>query len=334
MKKRFSIGIVGAGILILASWLAFAPVRAAQAAPLAPGIAIQVMPTALRPATGGMVTVSGGYPLDVTVTLHGEPLDVYWTGESYLAVFSVGFDAQPGSYQINVTAEDPATGTRLIKTETVTVEDFDYPREAISLPYRLIPLLQTDLNESEQEQLDAIYALRTQPSQWSWPFGLPVVQGAITSRFGGDRTYNGGMWYQYHTGVDFRGEVGDPILATAGGRVVAARFFEVRGNVIIIDHGYGVFSQYAHLTEILVEPGQVVRRGQLLALAGATGRTNGPHLHFEVIVNGQAVDPIRWLALSPAFVAPPEVPARQPAEPVAPDDSSDGDALPPDEGGG
>ena len=106
MKKRLSIGIIGAGILILATWLAFAPVPSAQAAPLAPGITIQVMPTDLLPATGGTVIVSGGYPLDVSVTLHGEPLDVYWTGKNYLAVFSFGFDAQPGSYLTRIRLDD------------------------------------------------------------------------------------------------------------------------------------------------------------------------------------------------------------------------------------
>ncbi len=86
-----------------------------------------------------------------------------------------------------------------------------------------------------------------------------------------------------------------------------AEFFEVRGNVVIIDHGHGVFSQYAHLSEFYVQPGQFVERGQLIGAAGATGRTNGPHLHFEIIVNGTPVDPIRWLALAPGFVPPREV---------------------------
>jgi murein DD-endopeptidase MepM/ murein hydrolase activator NlpD len=322
LMKRFILFSFGAGLLLVALVLG-SPVRKTAAAPLAPGLSVQVMPRILRPANAGMVVIDGGYPLNVTVTLSNEPLEVYWTGKNYLAVFSFGFDASPGSYQIAIRVEDPASGARIVENETVTVSDYAYPHETISLPSRLIPLLGTDLNVNEQKQLEAIYALRTQPVKWSWPFGLPVLNGAITSQFGGDRAYNGGMWYQYHTGVDFRGEVGDPILASSAGQVVTARHFDVRGNVVILDHGYGVFSEYAHLSEIVVQPGQIVQRGQLLALAGATGRTNGPHLHFEIIVNGQPVDPIHWLALSPAFVAPPEVPARQPAEPVVPEPSAD-----------
>jgi murein DD-endopeptidase MepM/ murein hydrolase activator NlpD len=316
MKRRLLLSLAGAGLLLVAVLLG-SSVHQVAAAPLAPGLSVQVMPRTLRPANAGIVVIDGGYPLDITVTLSNVPLEVYWTGKNYLAVFSFGFDTTPGSYQIAIRVEDPASGARIVENETVTVSDYAYPHETISLSSRLIPLLSTDLNVSEQNQLEAIYALRTQPVQWSWPFGLPVINGAITSQFGGDRAYNGGLWYQYHTGVDFRGEIGDPILASAAGQVVTARHFDVRGNVIILDHGYGIFSEYAHLSEIVVEPGQIVHRGQLLGLAGATGRTNGPHLHFEVIVNGQPVDPVRWLALSPAFVTPPEVPARQPAEPLA-----------------
>ena len=333
MKQWMRVFFVGIGMLLV-TFVVAVPVNPAVAAPVAPSLSVQVMPRTLRPANAGIVIVDGGYPLNVSVTLNNKPLDVYWTGKSYLAVFAFGFDASPGSYQIAVRAENPATGERIIENETVMVSEYAYPRETISLPSRLIPLLGTDLNVNEQDELESIYALRTQPVKWSWPFGLPVLNGAITSQFGGDRAYNGGLWYQHHTGVDFRGEVGDPIVAAAAGQVVTAQHFDVRGNVIILDHGYGVFSEYAHLSEIMVQPGQIVQRGQLLALAGATGRTNGPHLHFEIIVNGQPVDPIRWLALSPAFVAPPEVPARQPAEPIAPEPTADFTPTPETETGG
>lgn len=334
MKRRWVVIFLAGVGFVLASILVGLPVAPAVAAPLAPGISIEVKPEALRPANAGMVVIGGAYPLDIEVTLSSQPLDVYWTGRNYVAVFAFDFNATPGGYQIHVEVSDPVTGRQLVRNETVTVLDFAYPHETISLPSRLIPLLATEMNENEQQQLEAVYALRTQPGEWSWPFGLPVVEGAITSQFGGDRAYNGGLWYQYHTGVDFRGEVGDPILASAAGRVVAARQFDVRGNVVIVDHGYGVFSEYAHLSQIVVGPGQMVQRGQLLALAGATGRTNGPHLHFEIIVNGQPVDPVRWLALSPSFVAPPEVPARQPAEPIAPEPPVEHTPTPEGEGQG
>ena len=110
----------------------------------------------------------------------------------------------------------------------------------------------------------------------------------------------------------------DDLLST--GRVVVADFFDVRGNVIILDHGYGVFSQYAHLSEFKIKVGQYVKHEQIIATGGATGRVNGPHLHFEIIVNRIPVDPIRWFALAPDFVPPREfIPERDESD----DTSSD-----------
>lgn len=279
------------------------PVRV-LAAPVAPVISIVVTPTLLIPAEAGTVYVGGAYPLVVEATLDDQPLDVFWAGDGYNAVFSFGFDAPAGDHTLHVAAVNPLTGERAEKTETVTVRAWAYPVEQVALPQALIPLLDRDLNQRELDRLNTIYAGRTDLGLWDFPFSIPVPGGIVTSRFGGDRTYNGGMFESYHTGMDFRRHVGDPIAAAADGRVVAAELFEVRGNVIILDHGHGVFSQYAHLSEFFVSPGEYVERGQLIGAAGKTGRTNGPHLHFEVIVNGITVDPLTWLSMVPNFVPP------------------------------
>lgn len=283
-------------------------VQSAWAAPLVPVLSVEIRPHELAPAQAGYVFVSGGYPLQVSVALDGKPLAVYWTGDGYLAPFAFGFDTPPGEHRIAVTASDPATGARLTHVDMVTVTDFQYPREEVSIARRLAALLDPILNRNEEERLDAIYAVRSNSTDWGWPFALPIPGEMITSRFGGDRTYNGGLWRSYHTGVDFRRAVGEPVWATASGRVVAVDPLDVRGNVVIIDHGYGIFSQYAHTSEAYVTPGQHVQRGQLIAAAGSTGRTNGPHLHFEIIVNGIPVDPLAWMALMPGFVPPVEAP--------------------------
>lgn len=296
-------------ILFLVMLIALAmPARSAQAAPVVPALSVEVRPRELAPAQAGYVFVSGGYPLQVSVTLDGKPLAVFWTGDGYLAPFAFGFDAPAGEHPVVVLASDPATGAQVTYTQTVSVTDFQYPREEVSIARRLAALLDPILNRNEEEWLNAVYAARSNSTDWGWPFALPVPGELITSKFGGDRTYNGGLWRAYHTGVDFRRAVGQPIWATASGRVVAVESLNVRGNVVIIDHGYGIFSQYAHTSEAYVTPGQYVQRGQLIAAAGATGRTNGPHLHFEIIVNGIPIDPLSWMALMPGFVPPAEVP--------------------------
>ena len=98
-----------------------------------------------------------------------------------------------------------------------------------------------------------------------------------------------------HTGLDFRDEYGAPVRATAPGKVVTAEWSGGYGRMVEIDHGNGITTRYGHLSKILVKEGDVVDAGDLIALSGSTGRSTGPHLHYEVRRNGNAVDPMRFL---------------------------------------
>ena len=98
-----------------------------------------------------------------------------------------------------------------------------------------------------------------------------------------------------HTGIDLRGETGEPAHATATGRVTIAGWDGGYGNMVEIDHGNGLSTRYGHLSKILVKPGQFVRIGETVGLIGSTGRSTGPHLHYETRINGQAVDPQKFL---------------------------------------
>jgi murein DD-endopeptidase MepM/ murein hydrolase activator NlpD len=129
---------------------------------------------------------------------------------------------------------------------------------------------------------------RPAPGRLAWP-----VPGRITSGFGprthplhGDR----GM----HSGVDIAAARGTPIVAAADGLVTIAGPSGGYGLMVEVDHGGGLSTRYAHASELLVRPGDSVRQGQPLALVGSTGASTGPHLHFEVRVDGQAQDPLRW----------------------------------------
>lgn len=99
-----------------------------------------------------------------------------------------------------------------------------------------------------------------------------------------------------HTGLDFASDVGTPIVAAAGGVVVTQEFHPAYGNMVEVDHGKDLITRYAHASRVLVKVGDVVRRGQHIADVGSTGRSTGPHLHFEVWVAGVAQDPQRFLA--------------------------------------
>jgi murein DD-endopeptidase MepM/ murein hydrolase activator NlpD len=148
---------------------------------------------------------------------------------------------------------------------------------------------------------------RLQRGAGALPFGEPI-RGEIDLSSGfGYRLDPFTRSPAMHTGLDFRAEHGAPARAAGAGRVVAAEFSGAYGNMVEIEHAQGVSSRYAHMSSIAVAVGQHVKAGAVLGRVGSTGRSTGPHLHFETRVNGDAVDPQRFLkagaALSPVMTA-------------------------------
>jgi murein DD-endopeptidase MepM/ murein hydrolase activator NlpD len=123
-----------------------------------------------------------------------------------------------------------------------------------------------------------------------WP-----VMGKLESGVGGRRNPFGGRGYEYHEGQDIDAVYGTPVKAAATGKVIIAGRQRGYGNVIYVDHGNGLSTRYGHLSEIDVSVGQTVTRGQVIGLVGSTGRSIGPHLHYEVRINNQPVDPRQYL---------------------------------------
>jgi len=172
----------------------------------------------------------------------------------------------------------------------------------IAIPNALSDLLDPDLNRQEEELLLGHYGRYTREPLWTSPF-QPPVPGPMISEFGGIRNYNSGVLEGRHTGTDYRAGLGDPAMASGNGRVVFANFTPIRGNQVVIDHGAGVLTGYSHLNEIFVVPGQRVLQGDVIGTVGATGRVQGAHMHFELAVNGEWVDPLQFLGLAlPEFV--------------------------------
>jgi murein DD-endopeptidase MepM/ murein hydrolase activator NlpD len=126
------------------------------------------------------------------------------------------------------------------------------------------------------------------PSVW------PHV-GKINNEYGFRRNPFGGRKYEFHAGLDIGGEQGDEVLAPGAGTVIKAGREGGYGNMIEIDHGNGITSRYGHLSRIDVAIGDTITRGQLLGAVGTTGRSTGPHLHFEVRYNDEALNPRRFL---------------------------------------
>lgn len=123
------------------------------------------------------------------------------------------------------------------------------------------------------------------PFAFLWP-----ARGAFTSGFGFRRHPIFGIWH-LHTGVDIAALWGAPVLAAADGRIIYAGWFGGYGKIVIIDHGQGMSTLYGHLSQLLVSAGDMVHRGQPVGRIGSTGYSTGPHLHFEIRVNGRPVNP-------------------------------------------
>jgi len=130
--------------------------------------------------------------------------------------------------------------------------------------------------------------------------GIWPVVGTLRSGVGMRSNPFGGSSTEYHKGQDISAPSGTPVLATADGNVVIAGWLRGYGQVVYIDHGNGITTRYGHLSRIDVTVGQTMKQGQQLGLVGSTGRSTGPHLHYEVRINGEPASPIRYLpALTP-----------------------------------
>ena len=109
------------------------------------------------------------------------------------------------------------------------------------------------------------------------------------------RSYNGSAYDRFHHGVDFAGATGTSVLAAADGKVVLADTLNIRGRTTVINHGWGLYTAYAHQNSIQVSLGEQVNSGQVIGTIGSTGRSTGPHLHWELWLNGVNVDPLQWV---------------------------------------
>jgi len=152
----------------------------------------------------------------------------------------------------------------------------------------------------EDAWLLSIISTVTSERYWQGMFQLPVASDSycVKSKYGNRRTYNDGALYSFHSGLDF-GVCSDvhpfDIYSPANGVVIFTGFKTVRGNATIIDHGQGVYSGLYHQAETYVSIGENVTAGQLIGKIGDTGRVTGPHLHWEIWVNGIQVNPTQWL---------------------------------------
>jgi murein DD-endopeptidase MepM/ murein hydrolase activator NlpD len=204
--------------------------------------------------------------------------------------------AEPGLYDLELVVryeEEEAGRFRFRQPVSVTAGDYGFENINGVPPETIDP----QVTGPEEAFVAELLAPVTPERYWSGPFVFPSTYytESFLSTFGTRRSYNWGAFQYYHTGMDFYANTGMPIQASAAGRVVFAGSLKVRGGVTYIDHGWGVYSGYFHQSEIFVEEGQFVEKGELIGEVGGTGRSTGPHMHWEIWVGGVPVDPIDWV---------------------------------------
>lgn len=211
----------------------------------------------------------------------GDDIPVFNEKDSYVAYVATSYWAKMGDF-------DCLSGNEKIATFTVTEKDF--PSETLKVNPKRVELSAVDQKRVQTEQifLNGVYQASPLRPLFHTPFELPI-NADVTSIYGSRRVFNNKKQTQ-HLGTDFRAPVGEKIFAANAGKVVVARDLFFTGLTVTIDHGLGIFTIYGHLSKLNVIEGEMVPRGTVIGLSGATGRVTGPHLHWGVKVNGHFIE--------------------------------------------
>ncbi len=212
------------------------------------------------------------------------------------ALVGIDLDTAPGSYRVDV---DALAGGAVLEhaTREFVVRGKQFPTRQLQVDPAFVtpPANVEERIATEAKALEAVWTSSAGERYWSRPFVRPVP-GAANSQFGSRSIFNG-VPRAPHGGGDFLSGTGTPVLAPNAGRIAIARDLYFTGNTVVIDHGLGLFSLLAHLSETDVHEGDLVEEGQVIGKVGATGRVTGPHLHWAIRANGARIDPLSVLAI-------------------------------------
>jgi murein DD-endopeptidase MepM/ murein hydrolase activator NlpD len=254
---------------------------------------IRFSPTSLSQGSALSVYVKNLLPGTPAGRFGDQPLHFAPHEEGYVALIGIDAFAEPGIYELELTGGDER-GLWSPLLVRVPVTETLYDTQYVEVGETLDGLLDPSVRATEDEFLRSIYAVFGETQQWSGVFQIPVTTTIVSAGYGGRRSYNGGPIEIYHTGIDYAAAQGDTVAAPAAGVVVFSDVLELRGGVVIIDHGLGVMTGYYHLSERLVVTGDVVTVGQPIGRVGSTGLSSGPHLHWDLRIMNVPIDATQW----------------------------------------
>jgi murein DD-endopeptidase MepM/ murein hydrolase activator NlpD len=258
---------------------------------------VESFPKVARQGGVCLIRASGPAPLE---SLHGQfqgkRFSMAFNNETrkYEGLIGIDMSTSPATYEIRVIATG---GENRVYSGafSLRVEKVDFGTQTLSLPRSMVDLDVKTLERVDREakKLEALFQTSRNERLWKDVFIRPV-EGKISTGFGLTRIINGRRRSQ-HSGVDLRAEEGTSVLASNHGAVVLVDELFFSGKSVVLDHGWGLYSMYFHLSEAHVKEGDLVRQGAILGRVGSTGRSTGPHLHWGIRINGARVDPLSLL---------------------------------------
>ena len=231
-------------------------------------------------------------PLSIRVTFEGTDFPVFEKEKGvYASLVVVAFNTKPRDAKIEIAYSKKGANKKQGIALPITVVDGNYRSEVLKVqeekvnpPKRVMKRIM-----AEQKEIGALYRVIEKKRYWKGAFALPIPS-EITSPFGNKRLFNGSM-KSFHQGLDLRARTPTPIHAPEGAVVAMAKDLYFTGNTVILDHGYGLFTIYGHMSKLEVKKGDTIEKGQLLGLSGMTGRASGPHLHWGAVLMKQKFNP-------------------------------------------
>ena len=259
------------------------------------GLRLDVYFPSLIQGGSGLLRLSGDDIVAARLSFRGVEQPFFTRDDAdWYGLIVVDMDAFPRSYPLTVIAERSADAVTF--THDLRIDPANYIVQEFELPADRAFLASANVEAAEFELLAEITADRTPEPLWDASgFKLPH-DSELTSPYGAYRVLNDERQTR-HTGWDQNAPAGTPIRALAAGAVVFAAPLEIRGNTVIIDHGLGIYSVYAHLSGLQVEVGQRIDAGQIIGSSGDSGRSSGAHLHWEIVANGEWIDGLIFINL-------------------------------------
>ncbi|MFQ5719324.1 MAG: M23 family metallopeptidase [Acidobacteriota bacterium] len=285
-----------AGMLLLAAALTATGGVDSSAARAAAAV-VTIEPARLVPGSPVRITVE----TSASTALTGRFADRDLTfldrpGGGFVAFVGIDLDTAPGSYPLTVSIREPGRPPAT-QSFDLTVLPTSYPTEELTVAPRFVepPATLTKRIEQEAALLASLWQ-RASPRRRFDGHVVRPLPGVPGRNFGRRRVFNG-QPRSPHSGTDLSAPSGTPVPASAAGVVVVARNLYFSGNLVVLDHGGGVYTLYAHLSSIDVVEGETLPAGRILGTVGATGRVTGPHLHWGAHIGPARVDPIELLEL-------------------------------------